>query len=153
MTTRRIETHSELETEALGRQLASSLPAVHLIYVRGALGAGKTTFVRGIVRGLGYGGPVKSPTFTLIEPYECGDIALCHFDLYRVADPAELEFLGLRDYIGSDNVCVVEWPERAQTFLPPPDIDVMIERTNHEERALQFQAHTPPGAAALRALR
>jgi tRNA threonylcarbamoyladenosine biosynthesis protein TsaE len=153
MTTRRIETQSERETEALGGQLASALPAVRLIYVRGALGAGKTTFVRGLLRGLGHIGLVKSPTFTLIEPYECGDIALHHFDLYRVSDPHELEFLGLRDYIGGDDVCVVEWPERAQTFLPLPDIDVMIERANNEERALQFQAHTPPGAAALRALR
>jgi tRNA threonylcarbamoyladenosine biosynthesis protein TsaE len=153
MAPRRFESHGDAATEALGRRLASALPAVRLITVRGELGAGKTTFVRGLLRGLGHEGAVKSPTFTLIELYQCGDIALCHFDLYRVNDPRELEFLALRDYLGSDNVCVVEWPERAAALLPAPDIDVMIERTDNEERALTFRAHTPAGTAALRELR
>ncbi len=149
----KLETTGERETEALGRRLATSLPAVRLIYVRGPLGAGKTTFVRGILRGLRYDGPVKSPTFTLIEPYEQHGVRLFHFDLYRVTDPAELEFLGLRDYLGGDNVCVVEWPERAGALLPLPDLDVMIQPRNSEGRDLQLHAHTQIGEAALDTLR
>lgn len=149
MTTRRVETQTEAETEALGERLASALPLVHLIYVRGALGAGKTTFVRGLLRGLGHEGPVKSPTFTLVEPYHVGGVSLCHFDLYRLKDPEELEFLGMRDYLGSDTVCVVEWPERAGAVLPAPDIDVMIRSTNNRGREVQLQGHSQAGDAAL----
>ncbi len=149
----RVETASETETEALGRRLAQALPRVRLIYVRGTLGAGKTTFVRGLLRGLGYDGPVKSPTFTLVEPYASGGIALCHFDLYRLEDPAELEFIGLRDYLRSDTVCVVEWPERGGALLPKPDLDVMIRPTNTKGRDVHLQAHSEAGEAALGALR
>lgn len=153
MTALRVETANEAETEALGRQLAAALPGIRLIYVRGALGAGKTTLVRGLLRGLGYQGPVKSPTFTLVEPYLSGGISLCHFDLYRLEDPAELEFIGMRDYLGSDTVCVVEWPERAGTLLPTPDLDVMIRSTNTKGRDVQLHAHSEAGRAALGALR
>lgn len=148
-----LHSSGEFETEALGRRLAASLPAVRLIYIRGPLGAGKTTFVRGLLHGLGHAGPVKSPTFTLIEPYEIRDLSVCHFDLYRVSDPGEIEFLALRDYIGSDTICIVEWPERAGTLLPAPDLDVMIRPTNNEGRELQLQASTQAGQAALDALR
>lgn len=148
-----LETASEGETEALGRRLASKLAPMRLLYVRGPLGAGKTTLVRGLLRGLGYDGPVKSPTFTLIEPYEIGGVRLCHFDLYRIADPQELEYLAIRDYIGSQNICVIEWPERAGPLLPPPDLDVMIRPSNNEGRELRLQASTPAGKAALSALR
>lgn len=153
MTALHFETASEAQTEALGRRVAALLPRVRLIYVRGPLGAGKTTFIRGLLRGLGHEGPVKSPTFTLVEPYRVGGVSLYHFDLYRVEDPAELEFLGLRDYLGRDDVCVVEWPERAGAVLPPPDIDVMIRSTNNRGRDVRLQAHSHAGEAALGVLR
>jgi tRNA threonylcarbamoyladenosine biosynthesis protein TsaE len=148
----RVETANEAQTEAFGARLAAFLPGVHLIYVRGPLGAGKTTLVRGLLTGLGHTGPVTSPTFTMIEPYEVAGVALFHFDLYRIEDPAELEFLGLRDYLQSENVCIVEWPERAGDVLPPPDLDVMIRSSNDRGRVLQLQAHSEIGEAALRAL-
>ena len=153
MTPLHFETASEAQTEALGRRAAVLLPHVRLIHVRGPLGAGKTTFVRGLLRGLGYDGPVKSPTFTLVEPYEVGGLCVYHFDLYRIEDPGELEFLGLRDYLGRDGVCVVEWPERAGAVLPEPDLDVMIRSTNNQGRDVQLQAHSQAGAAALGAFR
>ena len=153
MTTINVEASTEAETEAIGRRLALSLPVVRLIYVRGRLGAGKTVFVRGLLRGLGHEGAVKSPTFTLVEPYSVGGVALCHFDLYRLKDPEELEFLGMRDYLGSDTVCVVEWPERAAAVLPLPDIDVMIRATNNRGRDVQLQGHSQAGDAALDAFR
>lgn len=153
MKTLSLETADEAGTEALGRRLATRLPAVRLIYVRGPLGAGKTTFVRGLLRGLGHEGAVKSPTFTLVEPYRVGGIGLCHFDLYRIEDPAELEFLALRDYLGSEDVCVVEWPERAGAALPAPDLDVMIRLSNNGKRDVQLTAHSSSGEEALGALR
>ena len=153
MTTVHLESRTEAETEAIGAKLAASLPVVRLIYVRGPLGAGKTTFVRGLLRGLGHHGSVKSPTFTVVEPYSVGGVALSHFDLYRLKDPEELEFLGMRDYLESDNVCIVEWPERAGAVLPAPDIDVMIASTNHRGRDVHLQGHTQAGEAALNAFR
>lgn len=153
MTILTLVSSGESDTEALGARVAGAVPGVRLIYVRGPLGAGKTTFVRGLLRALGYAGAVKSPTFTLVEPYEIGALSLCHFDLYRIADPAELEFLALRDYIGSEAICIVEWPERAGALLPAPDLNVMIRPTNNEGRELQLQASTQAGKAALDALR
>jgi tRNA threonylcarbamoyladenosine biosynthesis protein TsaE len=96
---------------------------------------------------------VKSPTFTLVEPYLLGDITVYHFDLYRVENVDELEMLGIRDYLRADSLCVVEWPERARALLPPADIDVMIERTNNEERVFKLQPQTDAGAAAFDKLR
>ena len=115
------------EMESLGERLASRILLFHLIFVRGPLGAGKTTWVRGLLRGLGHQGPVKSPTFTLVEPYSLTGREFYHFDFYRVEDPEELEFVGLRDYIQGNNLCVVEWPERGARILPQPDIDVIIQ--------------------------
>lgn len=153
MTTLELESADEAATEALGRRLAASLPSVRLITVRGPLGAGKTTFVRGVLRGLGHEGAVKSPTFTLVEPYRLGAVGVSHFDLYRISDPAELEFLALRDYLGSEDVCIVEWPERAGGALPIADLDVMIEPRNNRERVVRVSAHSPSGEEALRTLR
>ncbi|OGI61952.1 MAG: tRNA (adenosine(37)-N6)-threonylcarbamoyltransferase complex ATPase subunit type 1 TsaE [Candidatus Muproteobacteria bacterium RBG_16_60_9] len=152
MASLQIETASEAQTESLGTRLATILPRVCLLYVRGPLGAGKTTLVRGLLRGLGHTGAVTSPTFTLVEPYEIDAARIFHFDFYRVVDPGELEFLGLRDYFDGDSMCIVEWPERAGAVLPPPDLDVMIQLTNDRGRVLQLQAHSDIGAAALTAL-
>lgn len=135
-------------TEALGARLAQILPRVHLIYLRGPLGAGKTTVVRGMLRSLGHTGTVKSPTFTLVEPYALNDGSLYHFDFYRINDPEELEFLGLRDYLAAPGVCVIEWPERGGALLPAPDLDVTM-RIMDNGRSASVRAATSAGAAAL----
>ena len=97
-----------------------------LIFLRGQLGVGKTTLARGILRGLGHTGPVKSPTYTLLEPYELGEREVFHFDFYRINDPEELTFIGIDDLMGSSALKLVEWPERARDRLPNPDLDISL---------------------------
>ncbi|MDX5151187.1 MAG: tRNA (adenosine(37)-N6)-threonylcarbamoyltransferase complex ATPase subunit type 1 TsaE [Acidiferrobacterales bacterium] len=120
-----------------------------LLTLQGELGAGKTTLVRGLLRGAGYAGPVKSPTFSLVEPYEIGSSKTFHFDLYRLQDPVELEYIGIRDYLGTPALCVIEWPEKAGEFLPDGDIHIMIKRTG-QGRELNIQALTERGQKAIR---
>ncbi len=108
-------------TEQLGAKLWAELPPKCLIFLQGELGAGKTTLVRGFLRAAGYTGAVKSPTYTLVEEYTIGDRKICHFDLYRVADPEELEWIGIRDYFDQDSICFIEWPDMGKGFLPDPD--------------------------------
>ena len=151
MTTVERPVSSAADMEELGIQLATHLGNSRLIYIHGPLGAGKTTLVRGILRALGYEGAVKSPTFTLVEPYTFADFSLYHFDLYRLNDPEELEFLGVRDYLHGKGVCVVEWAERAQSVLPTPDLDIMISPTG-TGRLVQITTHTEHGVASLEAL-
>jgi len=122
----RMHLEGEEAQEAFGRRLAGLLGGGWVVHLRGDLGTGKTTLVRGILRGLGHMGAVKSPSYTLIEPYEPGDRPVFHLDLYRLGDPEELEYLGLRDLLGADSLLLVEWPERAGQALPPADLEVEI---------------------------
>ncbi|MGI9230081.1 MAG: tRNA (adenosine(37)-N6)-threonylcarbamoyltransferase complex ATPase subunit type 1 TsaE [Gammaproteobacteria bacterium] len=121
------------------------------IYLQGELGAGKTTFVRGLLRALGYTGAVKSPTYTLVEPYRFGEHAVYHFDFYRFHDPAELESIGHRDYFTADSCCLVEWPERAGALLPEPDIRITL-TILPTGRRVGYHGHSKAGQALLDSL-
>ena len=136
------------ETERLGALLARAIPKAAVIFLYGELGAGKTTLVRGFLRALGHRGPVKSPTFTLIEPYEIGDRPIYHLDLYRMGAPEELDSLGARDLFGTDSTCLVEWPERAAGQLGQPDIAIHIEHLGAGRKST-LEAHTVDGRRIL----
>jgi len=114
------------DTERVGAALARSLEGGLVITLAGDLGAGKTTLVRGLLRALGWTGPVKSPTYSLVEYYPFSSLYLYHFDFYRFADPSEWETAGLADCFRDDSVCLVEWPERVAELLPPPDLAVAL---------------------------
>ena len=120
------ELNGEEAMVAFGRRLAEASQGWGVFYLEGNLGAGKTTLSRGILRGFGHEGAVKSPTYTLVEPYEMGHQSVYHFDLYRLGDPEELDFLGVREYFGPHSLCLVEWPVRGKGFLPPADITIRI---------------------------
>jgi tRNA threonylcarbamoyladenosine biosynthesis protein TsaE len=139
-------------TEALGRSLAAGAAPGRVLHLRGDLGAGKTTVVRGLLRGLGYAGRVKSPTYTLVEPYEVSSLHFYHFDFYRLKDKAEWEQGGFREYFGAHAMCAVEWPERAGAMLSPPDLEVSL-FFDGEARRAQVEARSEAGAAWLSRLR
>jgi tRNA threonylcarbamoyladenosine biosynthesis protein TsaE len=141
----------EAATVALGERLARALRPGLLVTLSGDLGAGKTTLSRGIVQGLGHAGAVKSPTYTLVEPYEHTRIPVYHFDLYRLADPEELELLGFRDYLGGDCLCLVEWPERGGGFLPAADLAITM-TAQGDGRRVTLEAATPVAGDVLAAI-
>ena len=128
---------SEEDTMFVAGLFATAIGAGGVIYLEGDLGAGKTTFVRGFMRGLGFLDAVKSPTFTLVEPYELGRGQVYHFDLYRLGHPEELEYLGVDDYFNENALCLIEWPEKGSGYLPDCDILLSIEPVLLELLALE----------------
>ena len=134
--------------EALGAAMACGLEAGQVIFFHGDLGSGKTTLIRGMLHGLGHSAAVKSPTYTLVESYQLAGREIFHFDLYRLNAAEELEFLGIRDYLQGQGICLVEWAERGLGHLPPPDVDVFIE-PEEDTRTVLLHSHTDKGAALL----
>ena len=128
--------HDEEEMLVLGAKLAKACRRATIIYLRGELGAGKTTLVRGFMRGMGYKAPVKSPTYTLVEPYDVAEWHLYHLDLYRIREAEELAYLGLRELQDRNVVVLVEWPERGEGFLPPADVVLEIEYAGDGRRVM-----------------
>lgn len=141
----------EAATLAWGSRLAKIVRPGLVIYLHGDLGAGKTTLVRGLLHGLGHVGKVKSPTYTLVEPYVISGLNLYHFDLYRFVDPEEWEASGFRDYFNAQSVCFVEWPEKASGLLPEADIDIRLEPQDQGRKGV-MTANTDAGMRSLEAI-
>ena len=136
-------------TEAFGGQLAAACKGGLLVFLHGHLGAGKTTLVRGFLRASGHSGPVKSPTYALIEPYITAYGNLYHLDLYRLADAEELEWIGIRDLFEDESICLVEWPERGAGILPEADLHVYLQAEG-SGRQVRVEAASPRGEKLLR---
>ena len=134
----------EAQTILVGKLLSESLNHRGKVYLRGDLGAGKTTLCRGILRAMGYEGAVKSPTFTIVEPYSLVGGQVYHFDLYRLIEPEELEYIGIDDYFDDQNMCLVEWPEKAEGYLPVYDLDLEL-LIKGRSRLVRFTAGTKFG--------
>lgn len=126
----------EAATVAFGTALSKSLTPGNIIFLEGDLGAGKTTSVRGILRGFGFSGAVKSPTYTLVEEYEFPWGMVYHFDLYRIKDPGELEFIGFREYVNEQAIILVEWAERGIGALPKPDVELLFSFANNQQNSI-----------------
>ena len=141
----------ESETLRLAESMASHLfPGMNL-YLKGELGSGKTTFVRGALRGLGYQDKVKSPTYTLVEPYSLEKFTIYHFDLYRFKDETEWDDAGFREYFNNTSICLVEWPEKVGHILPKPDISIELSHTAYG-RHLHLISYTSIGTECLKAI-
>lgn len=138
----------EAATLAFGAQLAQAISAGMVIYLRGNLGAGKTTLVRALLHALGHQGRVKSPTYTLLEQYHAGGLNLRHFDLYRFQDINEWDSAGFSDEFDGNNICLVEWPEQAAGLVPPADLEIFLDILP-EGRSIRLQANTPSGHACV----
>jgi len=139
---------NEDATIEAGRTFGALLGGGAVVFLEGCLGAGKTTFSRGILSAFGHSGVVKSPTYTLVEPYHFAGTSVFHFDLYRLGDPEELEYLGIRDYFDGQAVCVIEWPEKGRGYIPGPDLVVNL-NPQQEGRKLDVESKTDRGEKVL----
>ena len=149
----------EQEMVALGSELGTACRSLMdssrstIIFLEGDLGMGKTTLSRGVLQAFGHQGTVKSPTYTLVEPYQFAHVTVYHFDLYRLGDPEELEYMGIRDYFDGNSLCLVEWPEKAGMFLPTADLVVRIATaSNTTGREVMIYAQTDDGKAIVNRL-
>lgn len=149
--TREIDLPDLGATHNLGTKLAQAITPGLVVYLFGELGAGKTTLVREILNAMGYEGAIKSPTYTLVETYEVHNLILHHFDLYRLADPSELEFIGIRDYANGWAICMFEWPQKGMGYIPQPDLEIELQLHAHGRRA-RMHARTPKAQAVLASL-
>lgn len=153
--TLRVRLPDEAATAALGRELAPLLAPGMVVWLNGDLGAGKTTLVRALLRGLGYAGSVKSPTYALVEVYVVSRLYWYHFDFYRFNEPGEFEDAGLGEYFRDDVVCLVEWPEKAVGYVPAADLDCVfrfVGESPESGRELDLVAHSEAGRKCLNAL-
>ncbi len=139
-------------TEQFGRQIATRMTLPFTIYLRGNLGAGKTRLSRAVLHGLGHEGVVKSPTYTLVEPYQLNKIMVYHFDLYRLAEPSELEYMGVRDYFTDNALLLVEWPDRGNGFMKAADLTIELSFAGHG-RDCHIMAHSRAGEELLQDLK
>ena len=144
-----IETESKML--ALGKLIADEIEQVQglVLYLSGQLGAGKTTFARGILQALGHKGHVKSPTYSLVEPYTLGNLQVFHIDLYRLNSSVEVEYLGLSDYLTANAICLIEWPEKALEYLPEASLYCTIELLSNGNRVCHFESKDVIGEALL----
>ena len=134
---------ASLQSKFIGKAIVTETLG-GVLYLNGDLGAGKTTLTRGIMRGYGYEGAVKSPTYTIIEPYEFTKCHIYHFDLYRLSDPEEIEYLGAEEYFSPSNLCIIEWPNRGARVIPAADLTIDLE-TQGTGRQLNCQIHSEKG--------
>ena len=140
--------HGDLETIDIGKKISNFISKKNnsypfLIFLIGELGAGKTTLCKGILRGLGHKGVVKSPTYNLVETYEISGFSIFHIDFYQISHPKELSNIGIQEYLDTNNgVSIIEWPEKMISFLPDPDIEIILNHSenNEEERALEIKS-------------
>lgn len=140
--TKMIDSDSESMTREIARQLAASCQAGDVVLLHGDLGAGKTVFAQGFASGLGIEEPVNSPTFTIVQVYDSGRLPLYHFDIYRIADPEEMEEIGYEEYFYGDGVCLIEWAELITELLPKQCIEVRLEKDpekGFEYRRIEIQ--------------
>jgi tRNA threonylcarbamoyladenosine biosynthesis protein TsaE len=138
-------------TEKLGALLAHAITNGSAIFLKGELGAGKTSLVRGLLRELGHTGPVKSPTYTLLEEYSVDGRDIVHFDLYRLTDPEELDLIGIRDYFNESTCCLIEWPERGEGYLPRADLCITLHHLDNG-REVTVSGSSPKGREMIEAI-
>lgn len=145
---------TEDQLDQLAAALARALGVDGCVFhLSGDLGAGKTRFTRGLLRAMGHRGAVRSPTYTLLEPYEFDKRSVMHMDLYRLTDPEELEFIGIRDLFDQQSIVLIEWPERAEGFLPAPDVDVLLEVDSATTRNVRIEACSSRGQTLLESIK
>ncbi len=137
------------EMENFGCQLAHTCHNHSILHLHGDLGVGKTTLVHGFLRAFGYLGTVKSPTYTLVEPYLINGRMIYHFDFYRLNDPEELEYMGIRDYLENHTISLIEWPEKGGSFTPTPDLQIHLSYHTETIRLLELKAYTKVGQSII----